>query len=267
MNRSPAVADRFYPGDANTLKQTVDDFCPKTKINKSEAYAAVSPHAGYIYSGRVAGKTLGRIHIPETVLIIGPNHHGQGAKIALSNTPWDMPFGTVPIEKEILKKLVDVSSTITEDENAHRFEHSLEVQVPFLQRMQPDLSIVPMAVSSISYSTCEEIAQTIASVIRESPKSILMVASSDMSHYEPRSVASQKDKQALDRIIDMDPEGLYKTVIDRKISMCGMIPVTIALKASLLLGATKSKLIDYTDSGEMSGDTDQVVGYAGVIIS
>ncbi len=267
MTRSPVVADRFYPGNLKALTLTVDNLIPSTPTKKINACAVVSPHAGYVYSGAVAGKTLNNVNIPETVMIIGPNHHGQGAPIALSNKAWEMPFGTVPIDHDMVKQLTASSSVIKEDELAHQFEHSLEVQVPFLQVMQPQLNIVPMVVSTISYPMCEDIAKIIAAVIKECDKDVLMVASSDMTHYESRSVAKEKDKHALDKIMAMDPEGLYNTVRDLRISMCGMIPVAIALKASLLLGAKKSQLIEYTDSGEMSGDTDQVVGYAGLVIS
>ncbi len=267
MNRSPAVADRFYPGSQKTLSSTVDNLIAATREEQTEAYAVVSPHAGYIYSGPVAGKTLSAVNIPETVIILGPNHHGQGASIALSMVSWEMPLGTVPIDTEIADSLVRASEVIKEDELAHRFEHSLEVQVPILQKLQPQLHIVPMVISSISYPMCDLLAKTIAEVIKESGKPILLVASSDMSHYESRNVAREKDQLALDKIMAMDPEGLYTTVIDRRISMCGAIPVTIALKASMLLGARKASLIEYTDSGEMSGNTDQVVGYAGVVIS
>ncbi len=267
MNRSPAVADRFYPGSPKALTLAVNNLIPPTSVEKTDAYAVVSPHAGYVYSGTVAGKTLNSVNIPETVIILGPNHHGQGAPIALSKVPWEMPFGTVPIDADIAKRLIDASPVIKEDELAHRFEHSLEVQVPFLQKLQPQLRIVPLVISTISYPMCDDLAKILAAAVRESGKKVLFVASSDMTHYEPRSIAKEKDKLALDKILAMDPEGLYSTVMDRGITMCGVIPVTIALKAAILLGAKTSSLAEYTDSGEMSGDTDQVVGYAGVVIS
>ncbi len=267
MNRSPAVADRFYPGSKKALSQTLDKLIPAIKGQQIEAHAVVSPHAGYIYSGPVAGKTLSSVIIPETVIILGPNHHGQGASVAVSTVSWEMPFGTVPVDSSITKSLIKTSGVIAEDELAHRFEHSLEVQVPILQKLQPELKIVPLVISAIPYPMCVDLAKAIAMVIKESKKKVLLVASSDMSHYESRTMATQKDQLALERITAMDPEGLYNTVMDKRISMCGVIPVTIALEAAIFLGATKANITDYTDSGKMTGDTEQVVGYAGVVIS
>ena len=155
----------------------------------------------------------------------------------------------------------------TEDELAHQFEHSIEVQVPFLHELQPELQIVAISLSSLSYKDCVEIGGAISGVIEQSTDEILLLASTDMSHYESRSSASAKDKRALDRVLALDPEGLYRTIVQERISMCGFIPVAVTLEAAIKLGATKAELVGYTDSGAVSGDTDQVVGYAGVIIS
>jgi hypothetical protein len=264
--RTAAVADRFYPGNPATLARDLKLMSPiPTKPQK--AHAVVSPHAGYMYSGAVAGETFARVHIPETVIILGPNHHGQGDPVALSAISWQMPMGLVPIDSAIMEALLDTSTAITVDETAHRFEHSLEVQVPFLQARQKHLSIVPLVVSHITYPLCQEVGAAIAKVIADSGKEILIVASSDMTHYEPRAAADKKDHYALKKIADMDPDVLYRSIIGHRISMCGIIPVTIALIAAMALGATKADLVRYTDSGAVSGDTDQVVGYAGVVIS
>lgn len=264
--RTPAVAGRFYPGDRETLARTVQNLIPSaTKAQK--AHAVVSPHAGYIYSGSVAGETFARVQIPETVIILGPNHHGQGDPIALSTRPWEMPMGLVPINTPIADALLKTSSAITVDETAHRFEHSLEVQVPFLQARQKNLSIVPLVISHISYPLCQEVGTALARVIAAAGKSVLIVASSDMTHYESRTAADKKDHYALKKLADMDPSTLYHAILDYNISMCGIMPVTIALIAAIALGATRTELVRYADSGEVSGDTTQVVGYAGVIIS
>ncbi len=267
MARLPSVADRFYPGNPTALNLAVKDLLPSNNGQQLDAFAVISPHAGYVYSGAVAGRTLSSVAIPEVVILLGPNHHGQGAPISLSNTSWKMPFGDVPMETELVESLLQSSSVIKHDEIAHRYEHSLEVQVPILHKLQPKLSLVPLVISSISYPMCEDLAKILSGIITNSKKKILIVASSDMNHFESRTVTSKKDKLALDRIMDMDPQGLYNTVIDKKISMCGMIPATIALKTAILLGATQSNLVEYTDSGSISGDTDQVVGYAGVTIT
>jgi len=267
MVRQPAVANRFYPGTPEELERTVKKFLPDDLTDKKAAIAAISPHAGYIYSGELAGQTIGSTSIPNTVIILGPNHHGQGPPVAISTISWAMPQGLVPIDKEITDLLLSTSSIIKADEKAHQFEHSLEVQIPFLQVMQPNLHIVPLAVSHISFALCEEVAAEIAGCIKKADRHILILASTDMSHYESRSTASAKDSLALEKVTSLDPEGLYNTVISKRISMCGFIPVTITLLAAKLLGATKAFLVNYTDSGATSGDTDQVVGYAGLIIS
>ncbi len=266
--RRPAVADRFYPGSPNTLSRTLKELFPETQpADKQKALAVVSPHAGYVYSGALAAKTLSSIDIPETVIILGPNHHGQGAMVALSTETWDMPLGKVPVDQEIAAYLVDQSEHIEIDETAHIFEHSLEVQVPFLQQLQKNLQIVPLVLAHISFSLCQKVAESLAKTIKHSKKNLLILASSDMSHYESRGSAEQKDRSALQQIERLDPLGLYNTVHDKRISMCGVIPVTVALLTAIACGAKEAKLIGYTDSGYISGDTDAVVGYAGVVIS
>ncbi len=269
MIRSPAVAHQFYPGDPVTLQKTLSDLIPPIdKTKKRQAFAVVSPHAGYIYSGACAGETFANVIIPEDVVILGPNHHGHGTSVALySEGSWDMPMGSVPINEDLANLINDSVADAAEDHLAHRFEHSLEVQVPFLQFLQPDIKIVPMVISHIPYTICEEVGKGLAQAIKKYSKSVLVVASSDMTHYESRETATKKDSFAIQSIEAMDPTGLYQTIQEKNISMCGFIPATIALVAAMELGATKSELIRYTDSGETSGDTLQVVGYAGFVIS
>lgn len=266
--RQPAVADRFYPGSAEALALAVKELLPtRTEAEKLKALAVVSPHAGYVYSGTLAAETLSSVIIPETVIILGPNHRGQGAPVALGTVSWNMPLGTVPIDQEVADLILRQSPQIKVDELANRYEHSLEVQVPFLQKLQERLSIVPIVISHISYPLCEEVAGALAKAIRHSGKEILIVASSDMSHYESRQRAENKDRKALQCIERLDPYDLYHTVRDLRITMCGVIPVAIALLAAKACGASTYRLIGYTDSGYVSGDTEQVVGYAGVVIS
>jgi len=178
-----------------------------------------------------------------------------------------MSMGDVPVDLELARELLKQDSPIQEDETAHNYEHSLEVQVPFLQALQKNLTIVPLCISHISYSDCQAVADAISKAVNSFEKDILIVASSDMSHYESRESAQRKDHMALENLLNLDPEGLYSTVINNRISMCGIMPVTIMLLSCLQQGATKAELIRYTDSGEVSGDTNQVVGYAGAIIS
>lgn len=268
MPRLPAVADRFYPGSAGALSRMVHSMLPDNRPAPRHAFAVVSPHAGYVYSGAVAGEVISLIQVPESVIILGPNHHGQGRPVALSTATWQMPMGDVPVDLEIAERLLAAPGSLIEaDEGAHRFEHSLEVQVPFLQAVQPNLQIVPIALSHISYADCCAVAQTIALAVKACGRDILIVASSDMTHYESRQAAGKKDRLALARVEALDAEGLYRTIIDHRITMCGFIPVTIAILAARQLGAKEAHLQKYTDSGAVSGDIDQVVGYAGVIIS
>ena len=269
MKRSPVVANQFYPGDPLTLNDTLTQLIPVVAdSDKKKALAVCSPHAGYIYSGSVAGETLAKVSIPEDVVLMGPNHHGRGAPVALMlKGEWDMPHGTVPINRKLGKKIASLSDAVTEDDTAHLSEHSLEVQVPFLQYFQKNLSLAPIVISHVSYQTCVEVGEAIAEAIRNYKKPVLIVASTDMTHYESRQSATRKDQMALKEIKAMDPEGLYKTVLSNNITMCGVMPTTIALIAAKKLGATSADLVRYTDSGAVSGDTSQVVGYAGVIIS
>lgn len=265
--RQPAVADRFYPGSPEALTLAVNELMPIAPgSGKQKALAVVAPHAGYVYSGALAAETLSSVEIPETVIIVGPNHRGQGAPIALSMVTWDMPLGKVPVDREVCDLIHTHSQHIKVDELAHKYEHSLEVQVPFLQMLQKRLSIVPLVVSHISYPLCEEVANAIAAAIHATARDILIVASSDMSHYEPRKSTEKKDRLALQCMKQMNPYNLYHTIIDNRISMCGVIPVVIAMLAAKIQGGRNCRLVGYTDSGYVSGDTGQVVGYAGVVI-
>ena len=267
MTRMPAVADRFYPAAPSRLGNAMGSLIPIVpEDRRQQTLAVIMPHAGYIYSGATAGLTISRVRVPETVLILGPNHHGRGASLALGTEDWQMPMGTVPVDQELAALILKRTTMIVEDQEAHRFEHSLEVQVPFLQHEQSRLRIVPLVVSHLSFAACQVVALELATAIREYGKPVLMLASTDMSHYECRQDASRKDHLAIDRILAMDPQGLYTTVLGQRISMCGIMPTTIALITAIELGATRADLVNYTDSGEASGDTSQVVGYAGLIV-
>jgi len=266
MARLPVVADRFYPGDPTILRQTLTDFIPPVQ-NTVSAKAVIVPHAGYVYSGAVAGETFSRVVIPETVIILGPNHHGRGEPMALGTEDWVMPLGEVHFAVDLAATILKDSEVIVADNQAHQFEHSLEVQVPFLQFLQEKLSIVPIVVSHISYSRCQQAALEIVRAVKSYGRPVLMVASTDMTHYESRQSASVKDHLALQHIVNLDPQGLYNTVVTNQISMCGIMPTVITLLAALELGAENADLVRYTDSGEASGDTSQVVGYAGLVIS
>ncbi|NOX25803.1 MAG: AmmeMemoRadiSam system protein B [Deltaproteobacteria bacterium] len=268
MERKPAVAGQFYPADAESLRQTIKVLLPRLTAAKKGIFAAISPHAGYLYSGGVAAETLGQIDLPADIIIMGPNHHGHGTEAAvMAGGTWQMPMGPVEINQQLAMDIIDRSSIFTNDTAAHGPEHSLEVQIPFLQYLNPDIKIVPICLSFISLEKCQMAARAVAAAIKAWPRPVTIIASSDMTHYESREIAGRKDRLALSCIERLDAEALYRTVIEENITMCGFIPVTIAMLTANLLGASHAELVRYSDSGEASGDTRQVVGYAGLLIS
>jgi AmmeMemoRadiSam system protein B len=272
MNRPPAVAGRFYPGESHRLRETVDALLAPSSESEAitkpiSAMACVVPHAGYIYSGRVAGEVFRRMAIPKRVILIGPRHYPRGASAAiLSEGDWETPLGDVPLDSGLASKIVSLCPFLREDEVAHSNEHSLEVQLPFLQRLALSFSFVPIVLGPVSYEHLEQLGQTLAEVIRSESEPVLIVASSDMNHYESDSLTRVKDKKAIDRILAIDPRGLFDTVRREEISMCGYAAVTAMLAAARTLGAKRAALIRYATSGEVNDDLDQVVGYAGIIV-
>ena len=265
--RRPVVAGYFYPDKKSHLLKMLEDFIEKD-VEKEKAKAIVVPHAGYIYSGKTAGVTYSRVVIPETVVILGPNHTGYGEPFAVSShEKWETPIGEIEVDKELVEKLVEKSRYLEEDTVAHEREHSIEVQIPFLQVLKKDVKIVPITLEGyVDNPAWIEIGESIGGVIKESGKEILIVASSDMTHYEPHNVAEEKDNYAIEAIKILDENLLIQRIYEKNISMCGYAPVITAIVASKYLGAKEGKLIRYSTSGETSGDYGQVVGYAGIII-
>jgi len=265
--RQPAVAGQFYPGSADQLQAQVDGFL-KTGETEQGIIGAVLPHAGYVYSGSVAGETVSRLAVPETVVILGPNHTGLGSAVSVfPEGNWAMPFGNVPIAQDLAKTIIQKVGLAEADDMAHLREHSIEVQLPFLHyRRNAPLRFVPVTLSALSTEDCRLIGESLAGIIDKWDDEILLIASSDMTHYESHQAATRKDTEAIERILAMDPEGLIKTVYSRKISMCGIIPTAVLLFAAKAMGATGARLVRYTTSGETSGDYDQVVGYAGILV-
>ena len=265
MVRSPAVAGQFYPAIPSILKNEVSSYIEEVK--RENALGVISPHAGYIYSGKVAGSVYSRINIPRDVIIIGPNHTGLGEPEAvMCSGIWHLPGGDVAINTDLADAIKNNSKYLRDDHFAHIREHSLEVQIPFLQNFRSDLRIIPIAMMSMDYTICLDIGHAIAKAVNGFKEPVLIVASSDMTHYESDKSAREKDKKAIDRVLALDPEGLLKTVREHRITMCGVIPATIMLIACKELGAKKAELVAYATSGETSGDYEQVVGYAGMII-
>ncbi|WP_429886199.1 AmmeMemoRadiSam system protein B [Geoalkalibacter halelectricus] len=266
MERQPAVAGQFYPANRDKLRALLAGLVPRTVPSK--ALGVVSPHAGYVYSGGVAGETLAQVHIPDRVVILGPNHQGLGPSAALySIGSWQTPLGTVAIDEPLARKLLEDCKLLSADSTAHRFEHSLEVQVPFLQYLNPEVRIVPICLGRVGLDELLSFGADLGECLKQAGGEILMVASSDMTHYESAAQAREKDTAAIDKILALDPEGLYQVVAARHISMCGVIPTVAMLAACRHMGARGATLVRYTNSGAVTGDTREVVGYAGVVIT
>jgi AmmeMemoRadiSam system protein B len=279
MLRHPAVAGHFYRGTAEELKRQVEEFIiPAEKIR---ALGILSPHAGLIYSGAVAGAVYSSIELPDTIVLIGPNHTGLGEPVSLmARGSWETPLGTVDIDEELASAILSKSSHIHDDTLAHLREHSLEVQLPFIQYFKSKFKIVPIQMLDTRLQTCLEVGKAVAEAIKDRgqardegraakkkrSREVLIVASSDMSHYERAAAAKEKDYKAIKHILNLDPEGLYRTVKDYGITMCGYGPAVAMLTACKILGASEAKLVKYANSGEVSGDYEQVVGYAGIVV-
>ena len=264
MIRKPAVAGYFYPKDPLRLREHIEQYI-LPKAERIKAISALCPHAGYMYSGAVAGAVYSHLVIPPKVVLIGPNHTGMGPMASImTRGTWLTPLGEVEIDQDLAQKILENSRLLEEDYQAHLAEHSLEVQLPFLQYFRPDLQIVPIVLIGHSYELAQDVGQALAQATRG--ENVLIISSSDMSHYEPQEVAAQKDKSAIEAILNLDPQTLYNTVLEKNISMCGVIPTVATIIASLLLGARETRLIGYMTSGDITGDYSQVVGYAGVII-
>ncbi len=264
--RQPAVAGQFYPANKSELEKMLEQLLPHSQ-QKLSAISIISPHAGYIYSGATAGRIMASVSIPETVIILGPNHRGVGAVAALSpDDAWQTPLGQVSVEKRLGSLICKLIPAVQEDAYAHRNEHSLEVQVPFLQYLRPDLSIVPICLGFDDYTGAEYLGKGIAEAIKQFGEEVMILASSDMTHYESADEAKKKDIQALERVLALDPEGLVEVCHSKRITMCGVIPSAVMLVAARELGAKTAELVDYTTSGDVTGDYSQVVGYAGVVV-
>jgi len=266
MDRSPAVAGQFYPKQTAALQAALESYCPT--INEANLVPGViSPHAGYMYSGTIAGKLFSQISIPDKVILIGPNHHGSGHPGALYNMGnWETPLGEIEIDLELSAAILDSCLHFSPDDVAHRREHSLEVQVPFIQYCNPAAKIVPICLGHLPLEVLIESGHSLADVISACDEPVLIIASSDMTHFESADAARKKDLLALAHVENLDAEGLYRTVRDNRISMCGVLPSVVMLAAARKLGATRGEVVSYGTSGDVTGDNSDVVGYAGVIV-
>ncbi|MBA7497882.1 hypothetical protein ES704_00616 [subsurface metagenome] len=277
--RKPAVAGSFYSGDSKSLNIQIEN-CFLHKLGPGEIplvnpkrendiIGLVNPHAGYMYSGPVAANGFYKIALdgkPDTIIILGPNHRGFGENISIMvEGMWKTPLGELEIDTEIAEKILKNSKIIKNDKKAHQYEHSIEVQLPFIQYIfGKDIKFVPICMTRQDIDTDIEIAQSICSSVVD--KNILIVASSDFTHYEPQEYAENVDKQAINAILEFNPKKLYDIIYRQNLTMCGPGPITVMLIVCKTLGAKKAELLKYATSGDVSGMYDQVVGYASIII-
>lgn len=268
MTRKPAVAGRFYPGDAAELRRMIQGFIAPS-ANPRKAIGLVVPHAGYVYSGHVAGAVYSSVQLPARNIVLCPNHTGFGRPLSIMKSGfWQTPLGEMPLDQELCEALVAADPDLQDDMEAHRFEHATEVQLPFMQQCGPEtIRFVPVTIGTGSLDHLQGLGQAIAKAVQQVAPDALIIASSDMNHYESDAITRVKDRKAIDRILAIDPEGLFEVVRREKISMCGYGPTVAMLTASRLLGAAEAELVKYATSGEVSLDFDHVVGYAGIVIS
>jgi AmmeMemoRadiSam system protein B len=272
MNRQPAVAGTFYPRDSRELLARVQQFLAEGRddgsanATPSRTIACLVPHAGYVYSGQVAGAVYARIQIPKRVIILGPRHRLGGANFAInSEGEWETPLGRAQIDSELARTLTNACPLLIEDQVAHKREHSLEVQLPFLQVLSKDFQFAPIAIGTLKFDELTQLGHAIAQVISNSAEPILIVASSDLNHYESEEITHVKDHLAINQMHALNPRGLHETVQREDISMCGCGPAVAMLTAANDLGAMRAELVRYATSAEVLGDRDEVVGYAGML--
>ena len=265
MIRNPCVAGYFYPGTASELRATLSKLTDK-KAPKENVLGLLAPHAGYQYSGAVTGATVSRVKFKDTFIIIGPSHSGQGKPFSvMTGGTWRTPLGDVEIDSELAQEIVNGSEILEADEEAHRDEHAVEVQLPFLQYFKPDVRIVPIIVAGDSGGSYLQIGKDIARAVKELGREVVIMASGDMTHYEPHDIAKEKDLYAVEAMLNLDIPELTRRYKSRHITMCAYPPVVCVMSAVKDLGVTSAELVKYQTSGEASGDYNQVVGYAGVI--
>jgi AmmeMemoRadiSam system protein B len=266
MLRKPAVAGRFYPADKQTLESDLIGYLGAVRGDVN-ARGAIVPHAGYMYSGHVAGAVYSRLKIPARIILLCPNHTGLGASLSImSQGSWEIPLGRVQIDTVLAKRLTHHCHLLSEDAAAHQFEHSLEVQLPFLFHLRSDFQFVPIAIATSGYASLERLGKGIEASIQELGEEVLVIASSDMNHYESDETTRAKDQKAIACILALEPKGLYDTIKSESISMCGYGPSVAMMHGIQPLSSRKAELIKYATSGDVSGNRKEVVGYAGILV-
>jgi AmmeMemoRadiSam system protein B len=266
--RLPAVAGRFYPANPDELTALVREHAKPQPDNKPQPVkACLVPHAGYLFSGHVAGAVFSRIALPPKIVILGVRHFPRGQSLAiLASGAWQTPLGDAPIDEALAAALQKACPVLREDHVAHSAEHSLEVQLPFLQVLSPGFSFVPIALGTVRFDDLVAVGEALARVLAANP-GVLLLTTSDLNHYEDDATTRLKDKKAIDQILALDPRGLYDVCRNEGISMCGLGPTVAMLTALRALAPKQADLVRYATSAEVSGDTTSVVGYAGFIFS
>jgi AmmeMemoRadiSam system protein B len=275
--RPPVLAGGFYPADPKALTASVGAWLQSGARLAAEAgrepVAApmvLLPHAGHVYCGRVIGETLSWVRPVERMVILCPNHSGQGAPLAVwADGAWGTPLGRVPVDEELARDLLEQDAGYEADERAHAREHSIEVLLPFVQRHSPEARIVPVVVSARPDHLMRA-GNGLAVALRraeDAGRPAMVVVSSDMHHFSSEADTLRLDERALAPLLALDPAGLYNTVTRERISMCGVQPATLALFAGKKLGITRAELAAHTTSAEASGDAGRVVGYAGIVMT
>ncbi len=271
--RPPYASGVFYLGYMEGLKREVAKCLGQETIDVEQmknAIGVIVPHAGYDYSGAVAGKVYRNIRMPKTFIIIGPNHSGFGSDIAVdTNHSWKTPLGTVDVDEPLAKSIIKKSHAAKEDYDAHRLEHSVEVQLPFLQHLTSgEMTFVPISVrGNLEAETAESVGLAIADAVRDEGRDVLIVASTDLTHYEPLPIAERSDQIAIDAMLTLEPLHMLEVVFEHDISMCGPGPVATMMYAVNDLGATQAELVSYRTSADFSMNDKNVIGYAGIVIT
>ena len=268
MIRKSAVSGRFYPANPDELRNVLDGFFWPIQP-RSKAIGVVVPHAGYIYSGHVAGAVYSRIELPLRNIVLCPNHTGLGTPLSIMKSgSWQTPLGQMQIDEELSSELMKADPSLEADIAAHQFEHAIEVQLPFMQQMaRSSVRFVPITLGTSHLERLQALGHSIAKVVQAVAPDALIIASSDMNHYESDAITRVKDHKAIDQILALNPEGLHEVVRRENISMCGYGPTVAMLTAAKTLGASKAELVKYATSGDVSLDFDHVVGYAGITVS
>lgn len=264
--RYPVVAGSFYPESERELRDQLSSF----KSKALDSIGVVSPHAGYMYSGATAAKACHALGQADAYVLIGPNHRCHGSPVGLSGEDWQTPLGDIELDA-VLSKAIAGKGMARTDERCHEEEHSIEVQLPFLQAFYKNFKIVPISMMSPPIipaedfpALCQELGEAIAAAIKSSGKKVKLVASSDFSHYIPKDKAKANDMDAVESIKALDADGFLDKVLSNDYSVCGFGPIATAIHAVKQLGAKKAELLAYTSSGEITGEEDAVVGYAAI---